>query len=107
MSIVAGATVPLNGEGDPNSVLLFQSFTTMLMIHGAKAKNVSWGLGTILAAGAGTIFEGSILAGTDEGSILTGSSITFKVYTVVEGSVMAGSALHSVRPLKCTVVPSP
>ena len=40
MSIIAGATVPLNGEGDPKSVFLFQSITTMLMINRAKAKNV-------------------------------------------------------------------
>jgi hypothetical protein len=41
-SIVAGATAILDGQGDPNSVFLFQSITTMLMVlKEAKAKNVA------------------------------------------------------------------
>jgi hypothetical protein len=106
----AGATVILDGQGDPNSEFLFQSNTTMLMgagvkiilINGAKAENVAWALGTTLTVGTDALIEGSILAGTVitfgartvvEGSILAGDSITFGANTVVEGSVMAGAAI--------------
>jgi hypothetical protein len=92
ITVVAAATVTLDGEGDPNSVFLFQAETTMLLgagckiilANGAKAENVLWALGTTLSAGAGTVFEGSIIAG---------SVITFGADTVVRGNVVAGSAI--------------
>jgi hypothetical protein len=110
ISIVADATVTLDGQGDPNSEFLFQADTTMLMgagakiilINGAKAENVAWALGTTVTIGADVVFEGSILAGTAivmgartvvDGSILAGTATTFGADTVVGGSVVAGSAV--------------
>jgi hypothetical protein len=91
-TVVAAAVVTLDGEGDPNSVFLFQAETTMLigagckivLVNGAKAENVLWALGTTLTAGAGTVFEGSIIAGT---------AITFGADTVVRGYIAAGSSI--------------
>jgi hypothetical protein len=110
ISIVAGATVTLDGQGDPNSVFLFQANTTLLagkgvniiLTNGATAENVVWAVGTTFTGGINTNFEGSILAGTAivfgantviEGSILAGTAITFGADNDVTGSVVAGSAI--------------
>jgi hypothetical protein len=90
LTIVAGATVTLDGQDDPDSVFLFQSDANMLvgagctiaLVNGAKAENVVWALGTLLSAGSDVDFQGSILAAT---------AITFGATTVVQGSVVAAN----------------
>ena len=97
INIVAAATVILDGQGDPNSVFLFQAVSTMLtgancnifLINGAQAENVFWALGTTFTTGAENIFEGSILAGTAI-TIGAGSST---VVTTVSGDVVAKTAI--------------
>jgi hypothetical protein len=92
ITMVAGATVTLDGQNDPNSVFLFQAVATMLvgadctilLVNGAKAENVLWALGTTLTAGARTVFQGSVIAGT---------AITFGADTVVTGNTVAGTAI--------------
>jgi hypothetical protein len=110
VSIVAGATVILDAQGDPNAVFLFQAGTTMLigagcsvlLINGAQAENVNWVMGSTLTVGADAIFEGSIVAETAivfgartviRGNIVAGSAITFGATTLVDGSVVAKTAI--------------
>jgi hypothetical protein len=69
---LAAGTVTLNGDGNPDSVFLFQAGSTFItaadtsivLINGAQAKNVIWALGTAATLGARSVVEGSILAGT-------------------------------------------
>jgi hypothetical protein len=92
ITIAAGKTVTLDGQGNPNSQFLIQADTTMnvgagcniVLINEAKAENVVWAVGTLFTASAGTDFKGSIMAGT---------SVTFDAEIVLEGSIMAQTAV--------------
>jgi hypothetical protein len=93
LNIAAGGIVTLNGEGDPNSVFLFQVESTMLtganckiLLEGqAKAENVLWAIGTTFTSGAGNNLEGTIMAGT----------VTFGGTNTVHGSVIAQTVVTS------------
>jgi hypothetical protein len=73
-------------------VFLFQAGTTLVtaadtyfnLIHGAKAENVLWALGTAATLGANSVLEGSILAGT---------AITFGTQSELHGCALAFSAV--------------
>jgi hypothetical protein len=110
ISIAAAKTVTLDAQGNPDAVFLFQAATTMLvgagfkiiLINGAKAENVVWAIGTALTLGAGSHFQGSILAGTAvtigadtvvEGSVMAGAALGIGANSIVDGSVIAGSAI--------------
>jgi hypothetical protein len=62
----------LDAEGDPDAKFLFQAGTTLItgantvvvLQNGAQAKNVIWAVGSAVTLGAGSIIQGSILAGT-------------------------------------------
>jgi hypothetical protein len=92
ITIVAGSTVFLDGQNDPNSMFLFQSDATLItgagckviLINGAKAENILWALGTAATFGADAVFEGSLL---------TGTAITFGALNVVHGCAIALSAI--------------
>jgi hypothetical protein len=87
-----GTEVTLDGEGDENSVFLFQAGTTLvtaadtyfILINGAKAENVLWALGTAATLGARSVVQGSILAGT---------AITFGTQSILHGCALAQSAV--------------
>ncbi len=63
-------TLTLNGEGDPDSVFIFQIGSTLttassskvVLVNGANASNVFWQLGSSATLGTGTNFSGNILA---------------------------------------------
>jgi hypothetical protein len=92
MNLAASAFVTLDGQGDPNSKFFFQAGTTLItgantyvnLINGAKAENVLWALGSAATLGAGSIIQGSILAGT---------SITFGALSEVHGCALALAAI--------------
>jgi type VI secretion system secreted protein VgrG len=92
MTVAKEQTVALDGEGDPDSVFLFQVGTTMttgadcaiLLINGAQAKNVLWALGTTLTTGTDNIIQGSIMANT---------AVTIGAGTIVYGSVIMRTAV--------------
>lgn len=70
MTVAVGGTVVLDGQGDPNSVWIFQVGSSLtvnngaqvLLTNGAKAKNVFWAAGASSTLGSDVIFQGSILA---------------------------------------------
>ena len=92
INIAYGSVVILDGEGDPNSVFLFQAGTTLItgastsviLTNGARAENVVWALGTAATLGASSVLEGSILAGT---------AITFGTKSELNGCALAQSAV--------------
>lgn len=87
-SIGVTGTLTLDGQGDTNSVFVFQAPSTLItaaggtpsapasqivLINGAKASNVFWQVGSSATVGSYSIFEGNILANT---SITMGTSST-------------------------------
>jgi hypothetical protein len=71
----------LDGAGDPNSVFIFQTNSTLItgsgstvtLINGAQECNVFWQVGSSATLGTGSTFVGNILALT---SITVNSSVT-------------------------------
>ena len=92
INVAYGTVVTLDGEGDPNSVFLFQAGSTLvtgagtrvILKNGARAENVVWALGTAATLGASSVLEGSILAGT---------AITFGTKSELRGCALAQSAV--------------
>ncbi|WP_345214527.1 ice-binding family protein [Georgenia halophila] len=81
-------TLTLDGQGDPNSVFIFQVASTLitgsasnvLLTNGAQACNVFWQVGSSATLGTGSTFTGTIMA-------LTSISVT--TGTTVEGRALA------------------
>ncbi|MBO0595172.1 DUF3494 domain-containing protein, partial [Nesterenkonia sp. E16_10] len=81
-------TLTLDGQGDPNSVFIFQVASTLItasssnvsLINGAQACNVYWQVGSSATLGTGSSFVGSILA-------LTSISVTNNA--TVQGRALA------------------
>ena len=87
-SVGITGTVTLNGNGNPNSVFIFQIGTTLTtaagnsavnLIGGAQASNVFWQVGSSATLGTNTIFNGTIMA--------------LASVTVTTGAVLNGRAL--------------
>jgi hypothetical protein len=78
----------LDGAGDPNSVFIFQtnstlttaSASTVTLINGAQECNVFWQVGSSATLGTGSVFAGNILALT---------SITVTTGVTVHGRALA------------------
>ena len=92
MNFAYGTTVTLDGNGDENSVFLFQAGSTLvtaantyfILKNGAKASNIIWALGTAATLGADSVLEGSILAG---------SAITVGAKAEIRGCAIAQTAV--------------
>ncbi|HEX4982490.1 MAG TPA: ice-binding family protein [Ilumatobacteraceae bacterium] len=75
-------TLTLDGAGDPNSVFIFQTDSTLtvasgsqvLFINGAQECNVFWQVGSSATVGTGAAFAGNILALTSV-SVTTGATV--------------------------------
>jgi hypothetical protein len=78
----------LDGAGDPNSVFIFQTDSTLItasgstvnLINGAQECNVFWQVGSSATLGTGSVFAGNILALT---------SITVTTGVTVHGRALA------------------
>jgi len=74
-------TLTLDGEGDPNSVFIFQTDSSLItasgsnvsLINGAQECNVFWQVGSSATLGSGSNFVGNILALT---SIFVNNGVT-------------------------------
>lgn len=81
-------TLTLDGQGDPNSVFIFQTNSTLItgsgssvqLINGAQQCNVFWQVGSSATLGTGSTFVGNILAQT---------SITVTNGVTVQGRALA------------------
>lgn len=85
--LALGGTLTLNGQGDPDSVWIFQVASTLItasasnvnLINGAQACHVYWQVGSSATLGTNSNFVGTIMALTS--------------ITVTTGTVVAGRAL--------------
>jgi hypothetical protein len=87
-SLALSGRLTLDGQGNPNSVFVFQAASTLItdsassiiLINGAKACNVFWQVGSSATLGTASSFKGTILALT---------SITVQTGARVEGRALA------------------
>jgi len=92
-SFAITGTLTLDGQGNPNSVWIFQAGSTLvtnglttngnsqvLLIGGAQANNVFWLVGSSATLGGSSAFAGNVLASM---------SITLDTGTSVEGRLLA------------------
>jgi len=87
-----GTVVTLDGLNQTDPVFLFQAGTTLvtaanthfILKNGARAENVLWALGTGATLGANSVLEGSILAG---------SAITLGTKAKLNGCALAQTAV--------------
>lgn len=98
---VSSGDLILDGQGNVNSVFIFQIASTLtltsgrniILINGAQAKNVFWQVGSSATLGSGSSFKGSIVAltattvvigGTVEGRVLVReAAITMDTNSIV------------------------
>ncbi|MBL8786748.1 MAG: Ig-like domain-containing protein [Deltaproteobacteria bacterium] len=82
MSVAVGGTVTLDAQGDANAIWIFQIGSSLtvnnsakvLLINGAKAKNVFWAAFASSTLGNNVAFQGTVLAGASN-SVGTGSTV--------------------------------
>ena len=82
LDIAVGGELRLDGQGNPNSVFIFQSESTLtanngakvVLINGAQAKHVYWAVGSSSTIGSDVEFQGSVLA-QESNSVETGSTV--------------------------------
>jgi hypothetical protein len=82
MMIATGGTLTLDGQGDPNSVWIFQLGSALtvnanaqvVLINGAKAANVFWAIGSSSTILANVKFKGTVLAQSSN-SVGTSSTV--------------------------------
>ncbi len=87
-SLALTGTLTLDGEGDPDSVFIFQAGSTLitdsssrvLLVNGTRSCNVFWQVTSSATLGTDSQFAGSILALT---------SITLDTRATVDGRVLA------------------
>jgi len=84
MSIAVGGTLTLDGGGDPEAVFIFQVGSSLtvnnnaqvVLINGARARNVYWAAFASSTIGSNVSFQGSVLAGASNsvgmGSVVVG-----------------------------------
>ena len=110
--ISLSGTLVLDGQGDPNSVFIFQvagtlitsTASTVALTNGARACNVFWQVAESATLGTASVFTGSILAL---------ASVTVTTNTVVRGRALARTAgavtldSNSFTTTACDVIATP
>ncbi|HEV7523924.1 MAG TPA: ice-binding family protein [Acidimicrobiia bacterium] len=111
-ALLLPGTLTLDGAGNPNTVFIFQTDSTLItgpgsrvaLINGAQECNVFWQVLSSATLGSGSTFVGNILANT---SIQMQSNVT------VHGRALASTASvtlindHFTNPTCATSLPSP
>jgi hypothetical protein len=103
-------TLTLNALNNPNAIFVFQIGSTLgtaasasvSLLNEAQAGNVFWQVGTSATLGAGTVFDGSILADQsitlNAGTSLSGRALALNGSVTLDGNVIT---------LPIVVVPEP
>lgn len=103
-------TVTLDGQGDPNSVFIFQtgaalitaSNSTVSLINGAQACNVFWQVGSSATLGVGTTFVGTVMALTsvsvNTGATVEGRALARNGAVTLDNNVFTSSTCNVASP---------
>jgi hypothetical protein len=104
----------LNGAGNPNSVFIFQTDSTLItgssstvtLINGAQACNVFWQVGSSATLGTGSVFTGNILALTSitvtNGVIVHGRALARNGAVTLDNDVFTNPECTAVTPVITT-----
>jgi hypothetical protein len=115
--IVAGGTLTLNGNGDPNSVFIFKMASTLttlsnsrvVLTNGAQACNVFWQVGSSAVLGTGTTFVGNVMADqsiTDNGGSTIDGSFLARIAAVTLNNTTISRAICAAPTPTPTVTPT-
>ena len=106
IAIPAGGTITLDGKGDPTSVFIFQSESTIstiggntniILINGAKAENIFWvAKSSATIGGTTSSFEGTVIALV---------AVTVNTGTTMNGRALARGAEVTVQSGALVIVP--
>ena len=108
-------TLVLDGQGDPNSVFIFQtdstlttgSASTVSLINGAQECNVFWQVGSSATLGTGSSFVGNILALTSvsvtNGVVVHGRALARNGAVTLDNDVFTSPTCDLVTPVTTTV----
>lgn len=97
---ISSGDLTLDAKGDANAIFIFQIASTLevtsgrhvVLIGGAKAKNIFWQVGTSANLGSTSIFKGSILADQSI-SLQTGASVEGRLLARIGGVTLQGNTV--------------
>jgi hypothetical protein len=106
-NVTAASPLVLNGQGDPNSVFVFQASSSLVtaagsaieLENGALACNVFWQVGSSATLGGSSTFVGTIMAAD---SATLGSAATVQGRVLAETGDVTLDADTITAPLACT-----
>ncbi len=112
-------TLVLDGEGNPNSVFIFQTDSTLItgsastvsLINGAQECNVFWQVGSSATLGTGSVFVGNILALTSV-SVTTGVTVHGRALArngavTLDNDIFTSPTCDLTTPVTTTTTPAP
>ncbi len=107
-NITAASPLVLNGQGDPNSVFVFQASSDLVtasnsvvqLVNGAQACNVFWQVGSSATLNSSSTFVGTIMALTSA-TLLTGATVQGRV--LARNGAVTLDANTITAPAACTV----
>lgn len=105
-------TLYLNAEGDSNAVFVIQingalttsTFSNVILINGAKAKNIFWKVDGAVNINDYSIFNGTIIANNGAVNLTTGATINGRAFTTT--GALSTAAVSVTSPLgNCIPLP--
>ena len=103
-------TMTLDGQGDPNSVFIFQvdaalntaASSTIKLVNGAQASNIFWQVTGAVSTGASSSFSGTLLAAgaitIGAGASLDGGALSEGLVTLADNTITAPDAVTFISP---------
>jgi hypothetical protein len=110
-NITAASPLVLNGQGDPNSVFVFQASSDLVtasssvveLVNGAQACNVFWQVSSTATLNSSSTFVGTIMALTSV-NLLSGATVQGRV--LARNGAVSLDANTITTPSTCTAGPS-
>lgn len=109
-------TLTLDGGGDPSSVFIFQSGSTLItatgsnvvLVNGAQSCNIFWQVTSSATLGSGSHLEGNVLALVSI-TVGTGATIDGSALAIDGAVTLAGNTIQDVpcAPMNVTCAPTP
>ena len=111
-TIAAGTTLTLDAQNDPNAVFIIKvgtSLTTtsanfVVLVNDAQPQNVFWQVGDSATLGAGSYFNGTILATTSI-SVGTGAHVTGRLLALNGAVTLVSASFVNISSSAATYMP--